>query len=195
MAITNEFYIPFNACIMKRKWVRLLASCAISSLALLSCSPDTNAQKKANTMSNNPYYSRTDTQKLQVSDEEWKKVLSKEVYEIARNKGTEHAFSGKYYKTDAKGTYYCAACGNPLFRSGAKFASGCGWPSFYEALSPNSVRYEKDYSYGMQRIEVLCGRCDGHLGHIFDDGPAPSYKRFCMNSIVLDFEPDDSKAR
>jgi peptide-methionine (R)-S-oxide reductase len=138
----------------------------------------------------NPYYSRTDTTTLQVSNADWKKVLPEDVYYIAREKGTERAFTGKYWNTDEKGNYYCAACGNPLFRSDSKFASSCGWPSYYESLKPNSVHYYEDNSYGMQRIEVTCGRCDGHLGHIFDDGPPPTYKRFCMNSIVLDFEPD-----
>ncbi len=140
--------------------------------------------------SNNPYYSRTDTTPLHVSDAEWKKVLSPEVYKIAREKGTEYAFTGKYYKADTKGMYYCAACGNALFKSDAKFASSCGWPSFYESIRPTSVRYVSDNSHGMRRTEVLCGRCEAHLGHIFDDGPPPTGQRFCMNSAVLDFEPD-----
>ncbi len=153
--------------------------------------------KKNNTMTsakdNNPYYSRTDTTPLKVTNEEWKKILPKEVYYVAREKGTEWAFSGKYWDTDVPGMYYCAVCGNPLFRAGAKFASSCGWPSFYESIKPNSVKYTPDYSHGMDRVEVTCGRCDSHLGHIFDDGPAPTYKRFCMNSAVLDFEPEKKK--
>jgi len=138
----------------------------------------------------NPYYSRTETTKLTLSDAEWKKVLSPEVYAIARGKGTERAFTGKYNDFDGIGSYYCAACGNALFRSGAKFASSCGWPSFFEPLRKDGVLYRPDSSHGMNRTEVLCGRCEAHLGHLFDDGPPPTGKRFCMNSLVLDFEPD-----
>lgn len=140
--------------------------------------------------SSNPYYSRTDTLKLNIPDAEWKKVLPAEVYAVARKKGTEQAFTGRFWDYTGTGTYYCAACGNALFRSDAKFASTCGWPSFFDPVRSGSVEYISDRSFGMVRSEVLCGRCGAHLGHVFDDGPLPTGKRFCMNSVVLDFEPD-----
>ena len=160
---------------------------------LLQCSsvktPIKPTPMENTTSKNNPYYSRTDKTKLNVSNEEWKKILPEDLYAVAREAATERPFTGKYNTTDELGEYYCAVCGNHLFRSSSKFASTCGWPSFFEA-EKGAVIYKRDSSHGMERIEVLCGRCDSHLGHVFNDGPEPTGVRFCMNSVSLDFVPD-----
>ncbi len=136
----------------------------------------------------NPVYSTSDTEKVMLKDEEWKEILSPEVYHIARQKGTERPGTSAYEHLEDIGTYYCAACGNPLFRSDTKFESGCGWPSFYEPISKTSIIYTPDNAYGMKRTEVQCGRCKSHLGHVFDDGPKPTGLRYCINGVVLNFE-------
>lgn len=125
--------------------------------------------------------------KVQKSDEEWRRILSPEQYRVLRLKGTEAPFSGKYWNHKEAGTYHCAGCGQKLFSSATKFDSGCGWPSFWEAAEPGTVEFRDDYSYGMHRIEVICASCGGHLGHVFDDGPEPTGKRYCINSVSLEF--------
>lgn len=121
------------------------------------------------------------------NEEEWKKVLTAEQYKVLREKGTEAPFTGEYVHTKEDGTYNCAACENPLFSSDTKFDSGTGWPSFAGAL-PGAVKMESDDTHGMHRTEVVCEKCGSHLGHVFDDGPTESGKRYCMNSVCLDLE-------
>ncbi|NGX59560.1 MAG: Peptide methionine sulfoxide reductase MsrB [Chlamydiae bacterium] len=125
---------------------------------------------------------------MERSDEEWKQQLTPEQYEVLRKKGTEKAFSGAYHDSKKKGTYRCAGCGNELFRSEDKFDSGTGWPSFTRPCEEDNVGYEKDYALLYKRMEVHCEKCGGHLGHVFDDGPEPTHKRFCLNSAALTFE-------
>jgi len=125
--------------------------------------------------------------KLVKSDEEWKKTLSPQQYHVLREKGTERAFTGEYWDSKEPGVYSCAGCGQELFASDTKFESHCGWPSFWEAMDKSKVAYHEDNNFGMRRIEVTCSRCGGHLGHIFDDGPKPTGKRFCINSASLKF--------
>jgi peptide-methionine (R)-S-oxide reductase len=153
-----------------------------------TCQNETASSGPIINFQKNPHYSRTDTSALKVSNAEWKKILPADLYGVAREKDTERPFTGRFWDSDDKGTYYCAVCGNRLFLSDTKFSSHCGWPSFFQSVRKNAVKYLEDRSHGMVRTEVICGRCESHLGHIFDDGPPPTGKRFCMNSISLDFE-------
>ena len=136
----------------------------------------------------NPYYSHSDNGKLRVTDAEWKKILPANTYHILREAGTEAPDTGPFVHNTKKGTYYCAACGHALFTSATKFDSGTGWPSFYQPINKNSVMEHRDESLGTVRTEVVCERCGGHLGHVFDDGPKPTGLRYCMNGFALAFE-------
>jgi peptide-methionine (R)-S-oxide reductase len=149
------------------------------------CYSQSNNSKKT-TMDKNQVH--PDSSVVNKTDEEWQKILPADVFYVARQKGTERPYSSKFEHSKEIGTYYCAVCGNPLFRSDTKFESGCGWPSFYEPISKTSIIYLKDNTLGMERTEVECGKCKSHLGHVFDDGPPPTGLRYCINGVVLDFK-------
>jgi peptide-methionine (R)-S-oxide reductase len=159
----------------------LLQSCAQSKI---------KPQKKEKMENNNDSLSSEtgDSTKLIRSEAEWKKLLPADVFYVARQKGTERPWTSKYEDFKESGTYYCKVCGHPLFYSDTKFESGCGWPSFYQPVSKTSIIYTKDNTLGMSRTEVTCGKCDSHLGHVFDDGPPPTGLRYCINGVILDFK-------
>jgi peptide-methionine (R)-S-oxide reductase len=151
-------------------------------LSLSAC--DGNSQNNSTT--SKPKSTMSD--KVEKTDEEWKKILNPQQYEVLREKGTEAPYSGKYYLHKEKGIYVCAACGAELFKSDTKFDAGCGWPSFSDVIDSTRVVYTKDKSHGMIRTEITCAKCGGHLGHVFDDGPAPTGQRYCINSVSIEFK-------
>jgi peptide-methionine (R)-S-oxide reductase len=157
---------------------------AIVVFIFTSC--NSNQKNTTTTMKN--------TFEVNKSDEDWKKELTAEQFAVLREKGTERPFTGKFEEHYEPGIYTCAGCGNELFQSATKFDAGCGWPSFYEALDKTKVKEIADYSHGMKRIEIVCAKCGGHLGHVFDDGPKPTGLRYCINSVSLDFVNKDSSS-
>ncbi len=165
-----------NSNLMKNKPVLLISMLIIVFNGVSQ--NDKNKIKKTNTMANT----------IVKTNEEWKKLLSPEQYNVLREKGTEMPFSGKYYLHKEKGLYGCSACGEVLFKSDTKFDAGCGWPSFSDVLDSSKVNYIKDKTHGMLRTEITCARCNGHLGHVFEDGPAPTGLRYCINSVSIEFK-------
>jgi peptide-methionine (R)-S-oxide reductase len=184
--------------------VTLLWSCSSRTAGETRVSPSdkTVERAKSDTTAQNVKGSENVANKIAKTDDEWRKLLTAEQYRVTRECGTEPPFTGKYYHFKGEGTYLCVACGNELFSSGTKYDSGSGWPSFYAPLSEGNIEERTDKSHGMVRVEVRCARCGAHLGHVFEDGPAPTGLRYCINSAALNFvgktdsaEKDDKGAK
>ncbi len=173
-----------------RNMINRLMMLILTGLSLTGCAQNADMahQNKTNT-------SKMDTLEVKKTDDEWRKLLSPVQFNILREKGTEQPYTGAYDKFDEAGTYYCAACGTELFTSRSKFNSGCGWPAFYEPAVNKNIIEKKDMSHGMVRTEVMCAHCGGHLGHVFNDGPAPTGLRYCINSGALKFVAGTPKAK
>ncbi|NJO02633.1 MAG: peptide-methionine (R)-S-oxide reductase MsrB [Bacteroidia bacterium] len=166
------------------------------SIPMVSCSQKSDQMDKAEVNVNSSKDKAEQVKHsfpVEKTEAEWKKILSPEAYYVLREKGTERAFTGKYWNNKKTGIYICAACGQALFDSETKYESGTGWPSYWKPISPKAVANEVDDSYGMARTEIVCSNCGGHLGHVFEDGPRPTGLRYCMNSVSLDFIPADQK--